>query len=92
MRSLLIGIGGFTNLLITRTSLDDTQMEYCRQIQQCSIQLENMVNTYLDITNLEQKTFQIEKAEFNVMDVVRQSRKSLRFLADEKKCRDFTYT
>ncbi len=84
MRSLLIGIIGFSNLLISRTSLDEIQMEYCRQIQQCSIQLENMVNTYLDITNLEQETFQIEKSEFNILDAVRQSRKSLRFLADEK--------
>lgn len=84
MRSLLIGIIGFSNLLINRTSLDDIQMEYCKQIQQCGIQLENMVNTYLDITNLEQETFQLEKSEFNILDVVRQSRRALRFLADEK--------
>ncbi len=84
MRSLLIGIIGFTNMLINRTSLDDIQMDYCRQIQQCSIQLENMVNTYLDVANLEQETFKIEKSEFNLLGVVRQSRKALRFLADEK--------
>ncbi len=84
MRSFLIGIGGFSNLLISRTSLDDIQLEYCKQIQQCSIQLENMVNTYLDITNLEQETFQIERSPFNVLDSIRQSRKALRFIADEK--------
>ncbi len=84
MRSLLIGITGFSNLLITRTTLNDTQMEYCNQIQQCSIQLENMVNTYLDITNLEQETFQLERGRFNILDAVRQSRRALRFLADEK--------
>ena len=84
MRSLLIGIIGFSNLLISRTSLDETQMEYCKQIQQCGVQLENMIDTYLDITNLEQGTLYIEKAEFNILDVIRQSRKALRFMADEK--------
>ncbi len=84
MRSLLIGITGFSNLLISRTTLDETQMEYCNQIQQCSIQLENMVNTYLDITNMEQEAFQLERSKFNVLNAVRQSRRALRFLADEK--------
>ncbi len=84
MRSLLIGITGFSNLLISRTTLDETQMEYCNQIQQCSIQLENMVNTYLDITNLEQEEFHLERSRFNILNAVRQSRRALRFLADEK--------
>ena len=84
MRSLLIGITGFANLLISRTTLDETQMEYCNGILQCSIHLENMVNTYLDVCNLEEETFQLEKAEFNILDAVRQSRRALRFLADEK--------
>ena len=84
MRSLLIGIAGFSNLLISRTTLDETQLEYCNQIQLCSVQLENMVNTYLDITNLEQETFQLEKSQFNIMNAVRQSRRALRFLADGK--------
>ena len=84
MRSLLIGITGFSNLLMNRTILDETQMEYCHQIQMCSVQLENMVNTYLDITNLEQEAFQIEKSEFNILNAVRQSRRALRFLADAK--------
>ena len=39
MRSLLIGINGFTNLLVNKTSLDEKQFEYCKQIRQCSIQL-----------------------------------------------------
>jgi signal transduction histidine kinase len=84
MRSLLIGITGFSNLLISRTTLDKTQLEYCNQIQWCSVQLENMVNTYLDITNLEQETFQIEKFQFNILNAVRQSMSALRFLAEGK--------
>jgi signal transduction histidine kinase len=84
MRSLLVGIVGFTNLLINRTSLDSTQLEYCRQIQECGLQLENMVNTYLDVTQLEQDSFRITKTQFNFLNIVRQSRKTLRFLADEK--------
>jgi YesN/AraC family two-component response regulator len=81
MRSLLIGITGFSNLLMNRTTLDETQMEYCHQIQMCSVQLEN---TYLDITNLEQEAFQFEKSEFNILNAVRQSRRALRFLANGK--------
>ena len=84
MRSLLIGIIGFVNLLINRTSLDDVQLEYCKQIQQCSIQLENMVNTYLDISHLEQRPFQLNKTTFDILNIARESRKILHFLADEK--------
>ncbi len=84
MRSLLIGIIGFANLLINRTSLDEAQLEYCKQIQQCSGQLENMVNAYLDISHLEQTHFQLNKTTFNFLDIARQSRKTLHFLADEK--------
>ncbi|SPD74836.1 putative Histidine kinase [uncultured Desulfobacterium sp.] len=84
MRSLLLGITGFCNLLVSRTLLDETQMEYMRQIQQCTLQLEAMVNTYLDINNLEKESFHIEKSSFDILEVLRQSRKALRFLADEK--------
>ena len=84
MRSLLIGINGFINLLINKTSLNKKQFEYCKQIQQCSIHLENMVNTYLDISNLEQDNFQLNKTRFNILNIIKQSRKALHFLADEK--------
>ena len=84
MRLLLISIMGFANLLIKRTSLNEVQLAYCKQIQHASIQLENMVNTYLDISNLEQEAFQPDKALFNLLDIIKQSRKTLHFLADEK--------
>jgi len=84
MRSLLVGIIGFSNLLMDKTPLDDTQLEYCKQIRQYGIQLENMVNTYLNISDLEQKGSQCKKATFNLFDVIRQSRNTLHFLADEK--------
>jgi two-component system sensor histidine kinase/response regulator len=84
MRSLLVGIVGFANLLMDKTSLNDTQMEYCKQIRQYGIQLENMVNTYLNISDLEQKTSRLDKAMFNVFDIIIQSRNTLHFLADEK--------
>jgi len=84
MRSLLVGIVGFSNLLMDKTALDDTQLEYCKQIRQYGIQLENMVNTYLNISDLEQNASQCRKAMFNLFDVIRQSRNTLHFLADEK--------
>lgn len=84
MRSLLVGILGFANLLINRTTLDTVQMEYCKQIQHCGVQLENMVNSYLDVSNLEQESFRLRKSRFNLLDVIKQSRKTLHFLADEK--------
>jgi signal transduction histidine kinase len=84
MRSLLVGIIGFTNLLINRTSLSEIQLEYCKQIQQCSIQLQSMIDNYFDISNLELEEFQVRKTKCDLIDIVKQSRKTLHFLSDEK--------
>jgi signal transduction histidine kinase len=84
MRSLVVGITGFANLLLNRTPLNGTQIEYCQQIQQCSIQLESMINVYMDIANLELKTSVIKKSRLNMLDIIQKSRKTLQFLADEK--------
>jgi signal transduction histidine kinase len=84
MRSMLVGIVGFANLLMNKTSLDGIQMEYCRQIRRFGIQLESMVNTYLNISDLEEESFQLAKVKFNLFDIVRQSRNTLHFLAEEK--------
>jgi two-component system sensor histidine kinase/response regulator len=84
MRSLLIGIVGSCNRLMKKTSLDDIQSKYCRQIRECGIQLENMVNTYSDISGLERQWDRLEKTQFNLWDIVKQSRETLRFMADEK--------
>lgn len=84
MRSLVIGIVGFSNLLIDKTTLDSVQLGYCKQIRQCGMQLGNMVNTYLDISNLENESFKLKKSTFNILDIVKQSRRTLHFLADEK--------
>jgi signal transduction histidine kinase len=84
MRSLLVGIIGFANLLMDKTALDATQMEYCKQIRRYGVQLENMVNTYLSISDLEKRAFQLEKTTFNLFEVIRQSRRTLQFLALEK--------
>ena len=84
MRSLIVGITGFANLLLNRTPLSETQIEYCKQIQQCSVQLENIINSYIDITNLELKTNAIKENRLNILDILHKSRKILKFLADEK--------
>ncbi len=84
MRSLLIGIVGFANILMDKTPLDDTQMAYCKHIRRLGVQLENMVNTYLNICNLERRASRLDKATFNFFDLIRQSRNTLHFLADEK--------
>jgi two-component system, sensor histidine kinase and response regulator len=84
MRSLVIGIVGFSNLLIEKTPLTKVQLEYCKQIRQCGLHLGNMVNTYLDISNLERESFRLNKTRFNLLDIIKQSRKTLHFLADEK--------
>jgi signal transduction histidine kinase len=84
MRSLVIGIVGFSNLLVDKTPLSKVQLEYCKQIRQCGLQLGNMVNSYLDISNLERESFRLNKTRFNLLDIVKQSRKTLHFLADEK--------
>ena len=84
MRSLLVGIIGFTNLLITRTLLDENQLEYCKVIRQCSTQLQDMVSNYFDISNLEQEEVQVHRNTFDFLDIVKQSKKTLHFLAEEK--------
>lgn len=84
MRSQLIGILGFTNRLINHTPLTEPQLEYCRNIQRCGVQLENMIETYLDISRLEQGFFVLKKDHLNLLDVVKQSRDALRELADRK--------
>ena len=43
-----------------------------------------MVNTYLDISHLEQRHFQLNKTKFDFLNIARESRKMLHFLADEK--------
>jgi len=84
MRSQLIGILGFINRLINHTPLTEPQLEYCRNIQRCGVQLENMIETYLDISRLEQGFFVLKKDHLNLLDVVKQSRDALRELADRK--------
>ena len=84
MRSLLVGIMGFANLLITRTSLDQLQLEYCNQILDCGTQLQNMLNTYLDISDLEREGFHLTKSHFNLLEVPKAAGKTLQFLAEKK--------
>jgi two-component system sensor histidine kinase/response regulator len=84
MRSLLVGIMGFANLLIKRTSLDQLQLEYCNQIVDCGTQLQNMLNTYLDISDLEREGFHLSKSHFNLLEVPQAAGKTLHFLAEKK--------
>jgi PAS domain S-box-containing protein len=84
MRSQLIGILGFINRLINHTSLTEPQLEYCRYIHRCGVQLENKIETYHDISCLEQGFFVLKKDHLNLLDVVKQSRDALRELADRK--------
>ena len=42
------------------------------------------VNTYLDVSTLEQDNFQLNMTRFNILDIIKQSREALCFLADEK--------
>ncbi|MFZ5994797.1 MAG: response regulator [Thermodesulfobacteriota bacterium] len=84
MRSQLIGIMGFTARLIKHTPLTETQLEYCKHIHRYGVQLENMIETYLHVSKLEQGTFMFNKEEFNFLDAVRHSRDTLRELADKK--------
>lgn len=84
MRSALIGIIGFANALVKKTTLDERQLGYCKEIQRCGTQLQNMINTYLAVSNLEIETFRFNRTQFNLLDAVQQSRKTLHFLADDK--------
>jgi len=84
MRSSLVAIVGLANRLLNRTELTETQEKYCRQIEASGRQLEKMVETYLDVARLEQGSFKPQRERFNFLDLVAQSRRTLRDLADRK--------
>lgn len=84
MRSQIIAIVGFAKRLIEHTVLSESQTEYCRHIRQCGMELENMIETYLDTSRLEQGPFVLKKESFNLMEVIKRSRDALRDLADRK--------
>ncbi len=84
MRSHLIGIVGLACRLLEKTPLDEKQREYCCQIRQCGLQMEKMVETYLDVTRMEHGSFKPRNDRFNFMDIVARSRGLLRELADKK--------
>ncbi len=84
MRSHLVGIVGLANRLLEKTQLDERQREYCRQIHQCGLQMEKMVETYLDVTRMEHGAYKPREDRFNFMDLVARSRGTFRDLADRK--------
>jgi PAS domain S-box-containing protein len=84
MRSHLVAIVGLSNRLLDKTSLTEVQQEYCRQIENSGRQLEDMVETYLDVARLERGVYKPKKELFNFLDVVAQTRRTLRDMADRK--------
>lgn len=84
MRSQIIAIVGFARRLIENTDLSDNQAEYCRYIRQCGMDLESMIETYLDISKLEQSPFILKKESFNLMEAIKHSRSAFRDFADRK--------
>lgn len=84
MRSQLVGIVGLVNRLLERTSLNPTQNEYCRLIRKCGMDLEEMIQNYLDAAKLEQASFTLRREHFNLLETVKHARDTLRELADKK--------
>ncbi len=84
MKSHLVGIVGLAERLVSKTILDSTQDKYCRQIVRSGKQLQKMVDTYLDISRMEDGSFKPQMDSFNLLDIVVQARRVLRSLADAK--------
>ncbi len=84
MKSHLVGIIGLAQRLLDKTSLDDKQRRYCTSILRSGHQLQKMVDTYLDVSRLEDGSFKPQQDTFNLLDIIAQARRTLRSLADEK--------
>ncbi len=84
MRSHLVSIVGLAKCLLNKTELSKVQQKYCCQIEHSGRQLGKMVETYLDVTRLENGSYRPQKKPFNFMDIVAQTRRNLRDMADRK--------
>ena len=83
IRTPLNGIVGFTDLLLT-TSLNATQRDYIKNIQNSSIILLDLINDILDFSKIEAGKLEIEKSEFNLFELLERTIEVVRLQAHEK--------
>ena len=69
LRSPMTAIMGFTNLVLD-TNLSKIQRDYLEKIEQSSTYMLSLLNDILDLSKIEADKLKIEKAEFNINDIL----------------------
>ncbi len=84
IRTPLNAIIGLTNLVIQEQDHTDEQMENMRSIKYSSDHLLGVINDVLDFSKLEAGKVELEKTDFNIYNLVKDSVKTIEYKAREK--------
>lgn len=76
----ILGMGG----LLSKTNLDEAQLNYLKIIKQSADNLLVVINDILDIAKIESGKLELESIPFNVLDVVQGAYQTLKYKAEEK--------
>ena len=84
IRTPLNGIVGYSQLL-SQTRLDHNQQLYINSMNQCCIQLVELVNDILDFSKMSSGKIQINKEYFNIKEIVEEINCTINYRLKEKK-------
>ncbi len=84
IRTPLNAIIGLTELFMEDENLSDSHLENMRSIKYSSDHLLGVINDVLDFSKLEAGKVQLEKTEFDVHNLVKESAQTINFKAKEK--------
>ncbi|MGB0882260.1 MAG: PAS domain S-box protein [Vicingaceae bacterium] len=83
IRTPMNAIIGMTNLL-TESKLSQKQKEYLNAIQTSGDNLLVIINDILDISKIESGKLEVEKIDFNIKELLSNTKKSIQLKAEEK--------
>lgn len=84
LRTPLNSILGFSDVLLSASTLSDKQQRYVRNIQTSGKNLLNLINDVLDLAKIESGKMELHPVEFSVSDMVERMVGSLQPLAERK--------
>jgi len=84
MRSPLNGVIGMADLL-HKTKLDNEQFQYVKNVKTSAVQLLDIINDIFDHANLDSGNFEIEKANFSIIEIIEQISDLMKPLASQKR-------
>ena len=84
MRTPLNSIIGLSNLLLKNANAQGKELEYLQSIHLNSKNLFGLVNRILDFAKIESENFEIEKIDFNLKHVIKDTVNAIKNSAEEK--------